>query len=206
MRRYALRAGLGLGFLMLGGAATLVAAPPSVIDLNVAPADTRNPAPTSTPGRPAEPARPGNPLWAIPLKDLSATLERPIFSPSRRPPPPVLATPPYVPPPPPPPAPPPSPQLTLIGTVVNTHEGFGIFFDQATSTIVRLRTGEAYNGWTLRSVQGREATLQRDSETTVLALPARDDQTGVLRPVAPSIPIGEPMRNPPPRLHHGPDD
>jgi hypothetical protein len=28
----------------------------------------------------------GNPLWSIPLKELSATRERPIFSPSRRPP------------------------------------------------------------------------------------------------------------------------
>src|SRR5215831_17659551 len=28
----------------------------------------------------------GNPLWAVPLADLSATRERPIFSPSRRPP------------------------------------------------------------------------------------------------------------------------
>jgi hypothetical protein len=36
----------------------------------------------------------GNPLWALPLKQLSITRERPIFSPSRRPPPP--ATPTYV--------------------------------------------------------------------------------------------------------------
>src|SRR5262249_52823969 len=30
----------------------------------------------------------GNPLWALPLKQLSMTRERPVFSPSRRPPPP----------------------------------------------------------------------------------------------------------------------
>jgi hypothetical protein len=30
----------------------------------------------------------GNPLWAVPIKDLSQTRDRPIFTPSRRPPPP----------------------------------------------------------------------------------------------------------------------
>lgn len=44
----------------------------------------------------AEPGRelPANPLWAIPLKQLSNTRERPIFSPSRRPPAPAVAGPP----------------------------------------------------------------------------------------------------------------
>src|SRR5216684_625555 len=51
-----------------------------------------------TAARSADPAvessTPGNPLWALPLKQLSTTRDRPIFSPSRRPPPP--ATPTYV--------------------------------------------------------------------------------------------------------------
>jgi hypothetical protein len=33
--------------------------------------------------------------------------------------------------------------------------------------------GEAHSGWTLRSVKRREATLQRDRETAVLALSNR---------------------------------
>ena len=44
----------------------------------------------------------GNPLWAIPIKDLSETRDRPIFTPSRRPPPPPVVEKPYTPPPPPP--------------------------------------------------------------------------------------------------------
>jgi hypothetical protein len=43
----------------------------------------------------------GNPLWAIPLTDLSDTRDRPIFAPSRRPPPPPVVEKPDVRPPPP---------------------------------------------------------------------------------------------------------
>jgi hypothetical protein len=183
MRRYGLRAGLGVGFALLGGAVTLVAAPPPVVDLSdsdgrsgpmtIAPVDGRNASPALA--QAAEPPRPGNPLWAIPIKDLATTRERPIFSLSRRPPPPVVAATPYVPPPPPPKSVEPQrPQLALVGTVVNATEGFGIFLDQASNTVVRLRLGEGHNGWILRSVQGREVMLERDRETAVLALPARD--------------------------------
>src|SRR5260370_6901414 len=55
-----------------------------------------------------------SPLAAQPLDRLSATRERPLFSPTRRPPPPpppVVAAPAPPPPPPPPPHPPPSPVL-----------------------------------------------------------------------------------------------
>jgi hypothetical protein len=55
----------------------------------------------------------------------------------------------------------------------------------------------------LLSVQGREATLQKDRDTAVLALPTRDaEQSGI--PVVP--PAAEPPYSPPPRLHHTPDD
>src|SRR5579871_6921448 len=61
-----------------------------------------------------------NPLWAIPLKQLSVTRDRPIFSPSRRPPPP--ATPTYVAPvavrTPPKPKEPEKPSITLVGTIL----------------------------------------------------------------------------------------
>jgi hypothetical protein len=213
MRRCALRAGLGIGFLLLGGAVTLIAAPPPVVDLSggdgqsgsigIRPPDARNESPALA--QTAEPVRPGNPLWAIPIKDLTITRERPIFSPSRRPPPPVVAAAPYVPPPPAKPAGPQRPQLALVGTVVNAKEGFGIFLDQATNTIVRLKTGEGHNGWILRLVQGREATLQKDRETAVLALPARDaEQAGIPR-IPPIAPVAEPPRTPAPTIPH-PED
>ncbi len=63
------------------------------------------------------------------------------------------------------------PQLTLVGTIAGDEEGFGIFLDQSTQAIFRLKVGEDHQGWTLRSVQGREATLQKDQRVVPLALP-----------------------------------
>jgi hypothetical protein len=114
-----------------------------------------------------------NPLWEIPLASLSTTRERPIFSPSRRPPPRVVAAAPPVQAPPPPPKLPRAerPQLSLVGTVGGGEESFAIFVDQATKAALRLRIGEDHQGWKLRAVQGREATLERDQQTTILSLP-----------------------------------
>jgi general secretion pathway protein N len=128
------------------------------------------------PGKPLsrQQAPVGNPLWAVPLSLLSVTRERPIFSPSRRPPPPVVVGTPYVAPaapPPPPPAGPVRPQLALVGTVANETEGIGIFVDQATNKIVRLRLGEDHAGWILRAVRAREVVLQNDRQTEVLSFP-----------------------------------
>ena len=103
-----------------------------------------------------------NPLWAIPLATLSTTRERPIFSSSRRPPPPPKS----------PPAE--RPQLSLVGTVAGSDQSFGIFLDLAARTALRLKVGEDFQGWKLRSVQGREATFERDQQTTILSLPQPD--------------------------------
>jgi hypothetical protein len=96
------------------------------------------------------PAPAGNPLWALPLEQLSMTRERPIFSPSRRPPPP---TPPiYVatvavrqikPPE------PERPAVSLLGTIIGTDDQIGVFLD-STQNVVRLRVGEVHRGWVLR--------------------------------------------------------
>lgn len=206
MKLRILRAGLTVAFI-IGAAAVPVAAPPPAVDPigNEGGPGPITLTPPPNPMQAAEPVRAGNPLWAIPVKDLPVTRERPIFSPSRRPPPPVVAATPYVPPPPPAtPMEPERPQLALVGTVVNAREGFGIFVDQSTNTVVRLRTGESHKGWILRSVQGREVTLETERETAVLALPAHGaEQAGA--PLA-SVPPAEPMRTPSPRLHHHPDD
>ena len=140
-----------------------------------------------------EPAMRGNPLWSIPLTALSATRDRPVFSPSRRPPPPPVVAAPYVPPPPPPPppAPPPEPDhplLTLSGIVAGKTGGVGIFTKQNDNTPLKLRIGEDYQGWVLRTVRGREATFERNSQTATLALPLPEplgiiDRDG--RPVKP---------------------
>jgi general secretion pathway protein N len=102
----------------------------------------------------------GNPLWGIPLKSLSVTRERPLFTPSRRPPAPSVAlAEPARPVLAPPPAVAETPRLALIGLIVSGRDGIAIFVDQTTREVVRLRTNEGHSGWILRSIQGREATL-----------------------------------------------
>src|SRR5262249_18815378 len=88
----------------------------------------------------AEPPVPaGNPLWKLPVTELSITRERPIFSASRRPP----TTPTYVAPVPVrQPVKPPEverPAISLVGTVIGTDVHIGGFLETATSNVVRLR-------------------------------------------------------------------
>lgn len=126
--------------------------------------------------------RRGNPLWAIPLRELSATRERPLFAPTRRPPPQAVTQAP-LPPPTPAAATPPAavPPFTLIGTLVNERGGFALFLDPASRAVIRLRTGETHAGWILRSVSMRDAMLQKDRSTAVMTLPAREAEGGATR-------------------------
>ena len=116
-----------------------------------------------------------NPLWAISLAQFPVTRARPIFSSSRRPPPPAVA-PAAVPKVAavPKPREPERPQLSLVGTIAGVDEGFGIFLDQSTKAVLRLKIGEEYQGWKLRSVQGRETALERDQQVVTLVLPQPD--------------------------------
>ncbi|MGY3621032.1 hypothetical protein [Bradyrhizobium sp. USDA 10063] len=129
----------------------------------------------------AAPARslPANPLWGIPLTQLSNTRERPVFSPSRRPPPVAVAEPVVTRPPPPPrkkeveP-----PQLSLVGTIAGDDEGFGIFLDQSTNAALRLKVGEDFQGWRLSAIHGREVTMEKDEQGAVLTLPLPGSEGG----------------------------
>jgi hypothetical protein len=119
-----------------------------------------------------QPVLSDNPLWAVPLATLSATRDRPIFSPSRRPPVSVVA------PaavqrvaPPPKPKEPDRPQLSLVGTIASAEQGFGIFLDAVTRVALRLKVGEEYQGWKLRSVSGREVVLEKDETAAILTMP-----------------------------------
>jgi general secretion pathway protein N len=131
---------------------------------------------TAPPPAPAVPAAErvlsANPLWAMPLAQFPVTRERPIFSPSRRPLAAAIA-----------PAMIPRvvamskpkeqerPQLSLVGTIVGDDEGFGIFLDQSTKAVIRLKVGENFQGWKLRTVQGRETALEKDEQVVTLVLP-----------------------------------
>ena len=115
----------------------------------------------------------GNPLWAIPLRELTATRERPLFTPSRRAPAPAVANA-APPPPPPPPAEKPQEaeplQLSLTGTVAGGDSAMGIFLDKASGTPLRLKVGDKHKGWTLRSVGRRDVVLAKGMTTTKLAM------------------------------------
>jgi general secretion pathway protein N len=142
--------------------------------------DAPGAAPPPVPARPEPPGAgarqpTGNPLWAVPLTQLSMTRERPVFSPSRRPPPPPPSAPVFVAPvaprPPPKPAEPERPTIALVGTVAAGSAGIGVFIESATRNIVRLRLGEDHQGWVLHSVERRGVTLEKDGQTAVLELP-----------------------------------
>jgi general secretion pathway protein N len=161
--------------------------------------------PEAQPAAPARALSP-NPLWEIPLSNLSSTRERPIFSPSRRPPPVLIAAPPTPPAPPPPPKSPrvERPQLSLVGTVSGDDEQFGIFVDQTSKAALRLRIGEDYQGWKLRTVQGREVTLQYEQQTAILTLPEPGTTLGQpsLRPWADNAAAQNQAAMPPRRDKH----
>jgi general secretion pathway protein N len=138
---------------------------------------------------------------------LSATRERPLFSPSRRPPALVVAAPP--PPPPPKPEPPQQPQLSLVGTVMGSTGSIGVFSDHTTKEIVRLRIGEGHDGWILHAIDERRATFERDQREVTLVLPGRNglEQQGTRAAVAvqPSASMAQKaLPVPPPRQRASP--
>jgi general secretion pathway protein N len=111
-----------------------------------------------------------NPLWAVTLESLSATRERPLFTPSRRPPAPRVASIPANPAS----SPPPTvehPNLRLVGTVHRSGISIAVFTEELTNEPVRLRPGEGHMGWILKSVERHSATLQKGAQTERLDLP-----------------------------------
>ncbi|MCK1383268.1 hypothetical protein [Bradyrhizobium sp. 21] len=117
----------------------------------------------------------GNPLWAIPLATLSDTLQRPIFSPSRRPPPAMVSLSDSTAPAGPPSLPPVELRLLLVGTVIGGDQSVGIFVDQASKATLRLKLGDDYQGWRLRSVDRREVTMARGELSETLKFPTRGE-------------------------------
>jgi hypothetical protein len=118
-----------------------------------------------------EPPREGNPLARIPLSSLSATRERPLFSASRRPTAPPPASPAAIAKSS-PPAEPERPPLTLQGAAIGKPRDIAVFLDETSKGSIRLHVGEEAEGWRLRSVDRRTATLEKDSLTVVLSFPA----------------------------------
>jgi hypothetical protein len=134
-------------------------------------ADRTPPGASLAPGPNATP-RTGNPLWAIPLSELSATRDRPLFSDSRRPP--VI---PVAPPPPkqeaPPPPPPEQPSFTLTGTIVS-KEASVASLRGSNNDAISLRLGGENNGWQVRGIGLRSIVLEKGAQSVELNLPKPD--------------------------------
>lgn len=134
----------------------------------------------------------GNPLWSIPLRALTETRERPLFSRSRRPPRPII---PAAPDPTEPapllaaaPAAPQRPPLTLVGTVVGARAeaGVALLLDSTTNVVARARVGESASGWRVRAVAARSIVVEKGAASVTLALPDPRDTAPIAGPRPPS--------------------
>jgi hypothetical protein len=135
-----------------------------------------------------------NPLEAQSLDRLSATRDRPLFSPTRRPTPP---------PPPPPPEQPPvavvpqPPNLTLSGIVMDDEGARAIIRSSATKAD-RVQIGDDIGGWKVVQIEGRRLVLSLDgrfatftlfSNENTQQLPRNDDgQAGNVTGQTPPVP------------------
>ena len=107
-----------------------------------------------------------NPLEAQSLERLSATRERPLFSPSRRPalspPPPLERAPEAI-------APPPPPNVALFGIVVD-GEGARAIVRSGAEKIERVQIGDDIGGWKVSQIEGRRLVLSLDGRVATFTL------------------------------------
>ena len=110
-----------------------------------------------------------NPVANVPLSSLSATRDRPLFAPSRRPPPPADAPPAVEAAPVAQPSTVAAPVLKLVGTLIGPSDRVAIVVENA-KPAARLRVGDAIAGWTLRSISARAVAFEADGRTLALEL------------------------------------
>jgi general secretion pathway protein N len=103
-----------------------------------------------------------SPLAAQALERLSATRERPLFSPSRRPPAPPPALPSA---PPPPPAP---PDVALLAVVMDGEQARAII--RTGPKIMRVQIGDDIDGWKVGQIEARQLVLSLNERTAKFAM------------------------------------
>ena len=126
---------------------------------------------------------------------LAQVLERPLFSPTRRPPPPPK-------PPAPPPPPDPLANVHIFGIFVGEEEGTGGMLASIGGKVRRVTHADDVSGWKIKAIKEREVTLARGEETRVLRLvqarPAAVPRPGAVTPpprpvagaaIAPAVPM-----------------
>lgn len=125
---------------------------------------TAMPAMAIDPGSQAEPGAQAatasvSPLAAQPLDRLSATRDRPLFSPTRRPP----APPPVIPVA---PAPPPSPpNIALLAVIMDGEEARAIVRTGPAAKTMRVQIGDDIDGWKVGQIEARQLVLLLDDRT-----------------------------------------
>jgi general secretion pathway protein N len=112
-----------------------------------------------------------NPLMRLSLDQLSATRERPLFAPTRRPPPPPPATVGSADPLPPPPPDPPT--LSLFGIVKDTDGASALVRAQTSDKVQRLRVGDKLQGWEVARIEERQLVLELEDRSTTFTLFSR---------------------------------
>jgi hypothetical protein len=111
-----------------------------------------------------------NPLASRTLDILSATRDRPLFAPSRRPPQPPAAVyrlaeaaPIAVPP----------PSVVLLGIVTEGSGAHAMVRTDASDKVVRARLGDQIGGWKVTEIEPRRLVLSNDNRSVSFALFAR---------------------------------
>ncbi len=104
-------------------------------------------------GTPPLAALPAQPSYTMaPAEDFAAILERPLFSPTRRPPAQgvVAAA-----------APEPELQVTLVGVIISSDEQIAIVRLKDAGRFARLSVGDSFQGWILDSIEPSRVTFRR---------------------------------------------
>jgi hypothetical protein len=144
-----------------------------------------------------------NPLWNQPLEGLSATRERPLFSPTRRPP-----------APPPPaivvraePAPPRAPpSVTLLGVVTDEDGARAVLRAGRPEKTMRVRVGDDVGGWKVSQIEARQVVLSSEDRTATFTLfsGTRVDNAANAA-TSHANPSSQPVKRKPPSMQSQPD-
>jgi general secretion pathway protein N len=101
-------------------------------------------------------------LSGVPLEHFRAIVERPLFSPARRPPSSAAGEPDSG-----------ARQFQLKGVVVSAREQHALIVSQSTGKSYRVRTGDVVEGWRVERITGDSAAFTKDGiETLVQLMPA----------------------------------
>ena len=126
---------------------------------------------------------PASPLAAYSVDRLSATSERPLFSPGRRPPAPPPAPVTAAAPPPPP------PKLILFGTIMDADDARAVVGVGTADKTRRVRIGDDIGGWKVTQIEERQLVLSLDDRSATFTLfSSQHHGPGEGQPVSAAVP------------------